>query len=171
MNIVWHRSTWPEATWRRFAAPDHPARTHRPAAKYGFQGGRLLGMGSLAMLFGLLFLLGLLAAIYKMLARRPGAWGWLACSLAGLTLYVCMFFFIPGPHTPPKGGPPSSVANSQTSASAPQGTPTLVIASPPAPPAKGKPTTTAKSVYAPAATAKSVYVPAGTAGSVYRRVK
>lgn len=75
-------------------------------------------MGSLALVFGLLFFIGLIGAAFKTVARRDGALPWFACACAGLLLYVSLLVFAanqngPGRNTVPAGHAAHTNSNTQ----------------------------------------------------------
>lgn len=59
-------------------------------------------MGSLAFVFGLLFVIGLIGAAYRKIVRQEGAFPWFASSGAGLLLYVSLIIFAATGQVPAK---------------------------------------------------------------------
>jgi len=62
-------------------------------------------MGSLALVFGLLFFIGLAGGLGKVVSRREGAYRWLASAGLGLVLYGALIAYAAGWSGPGGGAP------------------------------------------------------------------
>ncbi|HUW64141.1 MAG TPA: hypothetical protein VMW83_05515 [Spirochaetia bacterium] len=119
-------------------------------------------MGSLALIFGLLFFVGLVGAVYKKIAQKDGAFQWFAFSSLGLLLYVSLLFFAAGQNSQARRAmAPPAAAKANTEAVTPPNAPSGPVKAPPAG-VSSQANTLPNTVYpsprtSPGSTAKSVY--------------
>ncbi len=118
-------------------------------------------MGSLAMVFGLLFFIGLVGAVYRIISHKDGAFKWLASSGLGLVLYVSLLFLAGGHYGPREKTIPAQAVVKAT-AKAPENRAAKGPALPSVPSASSR-NTIPRSVYSPS----SRTFPASTVKTVY----